>query len=87
MAKQDTLAVCEPRIIPAGDVATNLYQALWEQRISPTLGRMVMMIHGHDSNGDGVKDTNGVGLMMASTLDELKPPLDNGNKWVGPGNL
>lgn len=24
--------------------------------------------NGHDSNGDGVKDTNGVGLMIASTL-------------------
>lgn len=39
-----------------GDVA---FTSTWNSNFDP---------NGHDSNGDGVKDTNGVGLMIASTL-------------------
>ncbi len=38
---------------------------------------------GHDSNGDGVLDTNGGWVDDAQNVDELNITLNNGSKWVG----
>ncbi|HCJ6371968.1 TPA: autotransporter outer membrane beta-barrel domain-containing protein [Citrobacter freundii] len=38
---------------------------------------------GHDSNGDGVVDTNGGWADDSLNVDELNLTLDNGSKWVG----
>lgn len=38
---------------------------------------------GHDSNGDGVKDTNAGWADDSLNVDELNITLDNGSKWVG----
>lgn len=42
---------------------------------------------GHDSNNDGVLDTNGGWADDAQNVDELNITLDNGSKWVGSANL
>lgn len=42
---------------------------------------------GHDSNGDGVLDTNGGWVDDAQNVDELNITLDNGSKWVGSANI
>ncbi|EFN8571267.1 autotransporter outer membrane beta-barrel domain-containing protein [Escherichia coli O85:H32] len=39
--------------------------------------------HGHDSNADGVLDTNGGWADDSLNVDELNITLDNGSKWVG----
>lgn len=39
--------------------------------------------HGHDSNDDGVLDTNGGWADDSLNVDELNITLDNGSKWVG----
>ena len=39
--------------------------------------------HGHDSNADGVLDTNGDWADDSLNVDELNITLDNGSKWVG----
>ncbi|ENF91384.1 outer membrane autotransporter barrel domain protein [Escherichia coli P0305260.12] len=39
--------------------------------------------HGHDSNADGVLDTNGGWADDSINVDELNITLDNGSKWVG----
>ena len=39
--------------------------------------------HGHDSNADGVLDTNGGWADDSLDVDELNITLDNGSKWVG----
>ncbi|EBQ3156532.1 autotransporter outer membrane beta-barrel domain-containing protein [Salmonella enterica] len=38
---------------------------------------------GHDSNGDGARDTNGGWADDSLNVDELNLTLDNGSKWVG----
>jgi outer membrane autotransporter protein len=38
---------------------------------------------GHDSNNDGVLDTNGGWIDDALNVDELNITLDNGSKWTG----
>ncbi len=38
--------------------------------------------HGHDSNADGVLDTNGGWADDSLNVDELNITLDNGSKWV-----
>lgn len=38
---------------------------------------------GHDSNADGVLDTNGGWADDALNVDELNITLDNGSKWIG----
>ena len=42
---------------------------------------------GHDSNGDGVLDTNGGWVDDAQNVDELNITLNNGSKWVGSANM
>ncbi len=42
---------------------------------------------GHDSNNDGVLDTNGGWADDAQNVDELNITLDNGSKWVGSANI
>ncbi len=39
--------------------------------------------HGHDSNADGVLDTNSGWADDSLNVDELNITLDNGSKWVG----
>ncbi|WP_414162925.1 autotransporter outer membrane beta-barrel domain-containing protein [Superficieibacter sp. BNK-5] len=43
--------------------------------------------HGHDSNGDGVLDTNGGWADDSLNVDELNITLDNGSKWVGSATM
>ena len=54
-----------------GDVAFN---STWNSNFDP---------NGHDSNGDGLKDTNGGWTDDGLNVDELNLTLDNGSKWVG----
>ncbi|EMG7530962.1 autotransporter outer membrane beta-barrel domain-containing protein, partial [Escherichia coli] len=54
-----------------GDVA---FTSTWNSNFDP---------NGHDSNGDGVKDTNGGWTDDSLNVDELNLTLDNGSKWVG----
>ncbi|EBN9892635.1 flagellin-like structural protein [Salmonella enterica subsp. enterica serovar Tallahassee str. 0012] len=42
---------------------------------------------GYDSNGDGVKDTNGGWIDDSQNVDELNITLDNGSKWIGSANI
>src|SRR5690606_33456394 len=42
---------------------------------------------GHDTNGDGVLDTNGGWVDDAQNVDVLNLTLDNGSKWVGSANI
>ncbi|EAR5677809.1 autotransporter outer membrane beta-barrel domain-containing protein [Salmonella enterica] len=42
---------------------------------------------GYDSNGDGVKDTNGGWIDDGQNVDELNITLDNGSKWIGSANI
>jgi len=42
---------------------------------------------GHDSNDDGVLDTNGGWVDDAQNVDELNITLDNGSKWVGSAKI
>jgi hypothetical protein len=39
--------------------------------------------NGHDSNNDGVLDTNGGWIDDGLNVDELNITLDNGSKWTG----
>ncbi len=54
-----------------GDVA---FTSTWNANFDPS---------GHDSNGDGVKDTNAGWVDDSLNVDELNITLDNGSKWVG----
>lgn len=54
-----------------GDVA---FTSTWNANFDPS---------GHDSNGDGVKDTNAGWVDDSLNVDELNITLNNGSKWVG----
>lgn len=58
-----------------GDVA---FTSTWNANFDP---------NGHDSNGDGVKDTNGGWADDSLNVDELNITLDNGSKWVGQATI
>ncbi len=58
-----------------GDVE---FASTWNANFDPT---------GHDSNADGVLDTNGGWADDSLNVDELNLTLDNGSKWIGQATI